>query len=302
MGKILVTGANGLLGQKLVELILNKGEFELIATSRGKLRIPNRDLITYAEMDVTDKNSVESVLVTNRPDVVIHTAAMTNVDQCESERDDCIKLNVEAVRNLVEVCKSTGAFLLHLSTDFIFDGENGPYVEDDKPSPISFYGESKLQAEKIILESGIDWAIVRTVLVYGVTPSMSRSNIILWVKNNLEAGKQIQVVNDQWRSPTLAEDLAIGCYLIAKDKVKGIFNISGEEVLTPYDMALQAAKYFGLDNSLIKEVDGTIFIQPARRPPRTGFVIEKAKRQLGYKPHTFMEGIAIMNDQLEKCI
>jgi dTDP-4-dehydrorhamnose reductase len=127
---------------------------------------------------------------------------------------------------------------------------------------------------------------------------MSRSNIVLWVKKNLEVKKAIRVVNDQWRTPTLAEDLAMGCYLAAVKKATGIFNISGKDFITPYHIAIKAADFFKLDKSLIQDVDSTIFKQPAKRPLKTGFIIDKAKKQLGYEPHSFEEGISIMASQL----
>jgi dTDP-4-dehydrorhamnose reductase len=187
---------------------------------------------------------------------------------------------------------------LQLSTDFIFDGENGPYDEEAEANPVSYYGESKLAAEQLILESKIDWAIARTVLVYGIAQDMSRSNIILWVKKSLEEGKEIQVVDDQWRTPTLAEDLAKGCLLIAEKKAKGIFNISGDDLLTPYEMAVKTANFFKLPQSSMTKTDSTKFKQTAKRPPKTGFILDKAKKELGYQPHTFEEGIKVLADQM----
>jgi dTDP-4-dehydrorhamnose reductase len=121
---------------------------------------------------------------------------------------------------------------------------------------------------------------------------------VLWVKKSLEEGKTINVVNDQWRTPTLAEDLAMGCYLAATKKAKGIYNISGEEMMTPYDIAIRTAEFFGLDKSLIKETDSTKFKQPAARPPKTGFIVEKAKRELGYQPRSFEEGLKVLAEQI----
>src|SRR5690606_4718151 len=135
----------------------------------------------------------------------------------------------------------------------------------------SYYGESKLAAEKLVMESSLHWAIARTVLVYGIVNDMSRSNIILWVKKNLEDKKTINVVDDQWRTPTLAEDLAIGCFLIMEKNATGIFNISGKDMLTPFEMAHQTADFFQLDKSYIKRADSSTFTQPAKRPPKTGF-------------------------------
>ncbi|MEO9965873.1 MAG: SDR family oxidoreductase [Reichenbachiella sp.] len=297
--KILITGSNGLLGQKLVKLLIDKN-IEVVATSRGANRINylNTDF-EYCELDITDELEVDRVIKQYKPDTIIHTAAMTNVDQCEAEKEGCRQLNVEAVKYLVRASEQHGSFFIHLSTDFIFDGEAGPYSEEATPNPVSFYGQSKLDAEKIVMASEGDWAIARTILVYGITPGMSRSNIILWVKENLENDKPLNLVNDQWRTPTLAEDLAIGCYLIAEKKAKGIFNISGDELLTPYDMALLAAVHFDLDASLITQVDASTFSQPAKRPPKTGFIIDKARELLGYNPRSFSEGIQILEEQVQ---
>lgn len=298
--KILVTGANGLLGQKLIGFLREDDTVETIATARGSNRLPFTKGYSYLTMDITDAGSIESAFSAVKPDVVIHTAAMTNVDQCEAEKENCWKQNVTAVEYLVRACRNHGSFLLHLSTDFIFDGTAGPYREDDEPNPISFYGWSKYAAEKAIIHSDIRWAIARTILVYGIAHDMSRSNIVLWVKKSLEEGKTIQVVDDQWRTPTLAEDLAIGCMLIARSESPGVFNISGKDLLTPYEMAHQTADYFGLDKDLIRRADSTTFTQPARRPAKTGFVLDKAESILGYAPRSFSEGIGILASQLKE--
>ena len=297
--RILITGANGLLGQKLVGLLTKQSNVELIATARGDNRLPVKEGYTYRSMDITDCQQVLDVISDVQPNVVIHGAAMTDVDKCETQKDACWAQNVHAVEYIIEACRATGAFLLHVSTDFIFDGTAGPYDETAEANPISFYGWSKQAGESAVIHSGIKWAIARTVLVYGIAHDMSRSNIILWVKKSLEDGKNIKVVTDQWRSPTLAEDLAMGCYLIADKEAEGIFNISGKEVLTPYEMAIKTADYFGLDRSLIAQADSSTFTQVARRPPRTGFILDKSKSVLGYDPHSFEEGIALLADQLK---
>lgn len=297
--RILITGSNGLLGQKLVDLLTQQPHVELIATARGTNRLPYAEGYTYRSMDITNRQQVLEVVAETRPDAIIHTAAMTNVDQCESEKDNCWAQNVLAVEYLAEACRANDTFLVHVSTDFIFDGAAGPYNEEAAANPISFYGWSKYAAEKIVINSGIRWAIARTVLVYGIAHDMSRTNIILWVKKSLEEGKTIKVVTDQWRSPTLAEDLAMGCWLIANKEAEGIFNISGKDFLTPYEMAIMTADYFGLDKSLIAQADASTFTQPARRPPRTGFILDKAISVLGYAPHSFNEGIGVMASQLK---
>ena len=300
--RVLITGSNGLLGQKLVGLLASQPDCDLIATSRGPNRMPNNQGYRYVSLDITDPGAVRKILAETRPGAIINTAAMTNVDQCEDEKTKCLKLNVEAVSSLVEGALHHNSFLLQLSTDFIFDGLAGPYDEEAAANPISFYGESKLRAENLVRDSSLSWAIVRTVLVYGVTHKMSRSNLVLWVKRCLENEEPIQVVNDQWRSPTLSEDLAQGCRLILNKLAQGIYNISGKDVLTPYEMAVRTARFFGLDSSFITETDSTHFTQPAKRPAKTGFIITKAQNQLNYNPRTFEEGLAIVAQQIEATV
>ncbi len=296
--RLLITGSNGLLGQKLVELLRKQANVDLIATARGVNRLPVTDGYTYASLDITVQEEVNAVFDQFKPEIVIHTAAMTNVDTCETDQEGCDLLNVDAVAFIIQACEKHNSYLCHLSTDFIFDGAAGPYTEEGIANPISYYGESKLKAEQLLFDSTIRWSIARTVLVYGIVPDMSRSNIVLWVKKSLEEGKTIQVVTDQFRTPTLAEDLAIGCWLLAKDEVEGIFNISGSDFLTPYEMAVMTADYYGLDKSLLQKADSSTFQQTAKRPARTGFVLDKAKKVLGYAPRTFQEGIALMAQQV----
>ncbi|TVP50362.1 MAG: SDR family oxidoreductase [Mongoliibacter sp.] len=301
MKKILITGANGLLGQKLVEKLKDSENLKVIATGIGASRLPEAwsGAYIWESMDITNLSMVIDLVGKHKPDCIIHTAAMTQVDDCENQKDACWKSNVEAVGNMVFVCEKHDIHLIHLSTDFIFDGENGPYDEEAEANPVNYYGKAKLEAEKIIQQSKCRWAIARTVLVYGLATDMSRSNIILWVKKSLESGKEIKVVTDQWRTPTLAEDLADGCILIMDKSAEGIFNISGEEFLTPYDMAMQTAKFFNLDHSFIKKADSSNFSQPAKRPLKTGFIIDKARKELGYNPKSFMDGIGILSKQLK---
>lgn len=295
--KILVTGSNGLLGQKLSELLEKDTDVELIATAARSSALPIRSG-KFDLMDITNIDSVNHVVDQYKPDVIINTAAMTQVDQCETQREACWKSNVDAVVNLVEASRRNNVHLVHLSTDFIFDGTQEMLDETAIPNPVNYYGESKLAGENVVIQSNISWCIIRTVLVFGVTQDLSRSNIVLWVKKNLEQGKTIQVVTDQWRTPTLAEDLAMGCYLAAKKKANGIYNISGKEYLSAYDIAIRTADFFKLDKSLIKATDSTVFTQPARRPLRTGFIIEKARRELNYEPRSFEEGLRILSSQL----
>lgn len=298
MKKILVTGSNGLLGQKLTSLILSSKRAELIATSKGANRHPQKEGYTYAEMDITNARQVRQVTGHFHPDIIINTAALTNVDTCDREHELCRELNVEAVKTLASVCAEKDIHLIHLSTDFVFDGEDGPYAEDAKPQPVSFYGQSKADAEEVLLQSSCHWTIIRTILVYGITADMSRSNIVLWAKAALEKGEALNVVDDQWRMPTLAEDLAEACLLAAESGAQGIYHISGKDMMSVYDLVLQVAGFWNLDSSFIRPVSSGLLNQKARRPKKTGFILDKAIAELGYRPHSFPEGLQIVDKQM----
>ncbi len=305
--KILITGSNGLLGQKLVYKLREKKNINLIATARGENRLVKQDGYQYESLDITIEKNVQDVFTKFLPDVIINTAAMTNVDACETDREGALAMNTTSVAHQVNTLEKLMAQhsnykpqFIHLSTDFIFDGTHGPLDESEKPNPLSYYAETKLEAENIVMASKLHWAIARTVLVYGIVDNMSRSNIVLWIKSNLEQGKTINVVDDQFRTPTLAEDLADGCILIAEKHAKGIYNISGKDFYSILELARTVADYYGLDKNLIKPSKSADIKQPAKRPPITGFIIDKAKNDLGYNPHSFVEGIKILEDQIKE--
>ena len=288
------------MGQKIIHQLAGKKDIRLIASGRGENRNLKTDGYEYVSVDLTDKTSVKHLFKNFPITHVIHGAAMTHVDQCELDPAECRKNNVDAVRFIVDACKNSSANLIHVSTDFIFDGKSGPYTEEAVANPLSVYGQSKADSETIVIESGLHYAIVRTVLVYGTTDKGDKSNIVLWAKNSLEAGKPIQVVNDKFRTPTLAEDLAQGIIKILMSDKSGIFNISGEEQIGILDLVKRIANFWKLDESLIGETDSVSLGQPAKRPPITGFVITKALKVLGFQPHSIEEGLKMVDAQLKE--
>ena len=298
--KILVTGANGLLGQKIVYELKNREDVSLIACSRGPNRLIETNGYKYVELDITNRKEVQKFISSEKPNAVINCAAMTNVDACEKNQKDCWEINVNAVENIAISCESIKAHLLHLSTDFVFDGTAGPYNENDLPNPLHFYAESKLKSEEIVQKNLTNWSIARTIIIYGITDNMSRSNIVLWAKNEIEKGNTINVVNDQYRSPTLAEDLAQGCISIVDKSAYGLYHLSGPKTYSILDLVYQVADFYNLDKSLINPVSSESLNQPAKRPLITGFDIGKAKRELEYNPVDFTEGIKIMHQQIKK--
>ncbi|MBX7095423.1 MAG: SDR family oxidoreductase [Flavobacteriales bacterium] len=303
--KILITGSNGLLGQKLVLALKNDPEVELLATSSGLNRMKNQSGYNYQSLDITNRNSVQQLFSDFLPDVVINTAAMTNVDACETDRENCWNINVNAVQNQVSVLEElsnnhTGyqPHFIHLSTDFVFDGESGPYKEDDPVNPLSYYALSKAESEKLVMQSKLNWSIARTIIVYGIADEMSRTNIVLWAKGALEKGQPLTIVDDQFRMPTLAEDLAAGCILIAKKKKTGIYHLSGKDFMNIVELVQRVARFFGLNPDLVQPIKSNTLNQAAKRPPKTGFILDKSIRELGYRPHSFEEGLQILKDQL----
>lgn len=298
MRRILITGANGLLGQKLVLLFSRTKGIEVLATGRGPAKITVHN-VSYLDIELTNRSEVLASILKAAPTHIIHAAALADVNLCEKEKEHCWKNNVVSSEIIIEAATELSAYLLYVSTDFVFDGNGGPYKETDSPNPINFYGNSKQAVEQLLLQSELDYSIVRTVLVYGIGEQITKSNIVTWTKSKLENGEPIRVVNDQWRSPTLVEDLANGCKLMLDQEVKGIFHIAGKEYITPYDIAIRTAIVFGLDNSLISPTNASEFKEVAKRPLKTGLDISKAQKLLGYEPVTLEQGLKIVKEQID---
>ena len=244
--KTLITGSNGLLGQKLLHKLRKDSLVELIATSKGNNRVTERSGYTYFDLDITNNEAVVKLIESEKPQVVINTAAMTNVDLCEVQKNACDALNINAVKCLADACSNIDAHLIQISTDFIFDGEAGPYKETDIPNPLSYYGFSKLKSEQILQSHSVKWTVLRTIIVFGVAEKLSKGNIVLWAKSALEKGDPLNIIDDQFRAPTLAEDLADICILAAKKKALGVFNASGKDIMSIYEIVERIAKHYGL--------------------------------------------------------
>lgn len=298
MRKILITGSNGFVGQKLLAALRGKPEFQVIAASRSEDKAASPQGFVFERLDITDAAQTSACLHKHRPDVIIHTAAMSLADPCEKNPDECWKINVTGTENILRAAESFKPHFIHLSTDFVFDGMAGPYREEDTPHPVSVYGKSKWASEQAVMKSPFPWAVARTILVYGLLPVMPRPNIITFVKGKLEQGEKINVVSDQFRMPTLAEDLAEGCLEIAARKAEGIFHLSGSEMTSVYDFAVLTTKVFNLNSSLIEPVLTASLNEAAKRPPRTGFHLDKARKILNYRPRTLADGLLMVRNQI----
>jgi len=299
MRKILITGSNGLLGQSLLDLYLKeKEEYQVIALSRGENRYPIKKGYVYVDCNLIDFNLVRRIVVEQKPDAIINTAAMTNVDACEESKKECDKINIELVECLSSVSKELGVHLIHISTDFIFDGKSGPYKETDIPNPLSYYGVSKLKSEQVLEKTSIDYTVLRTILVYGKVHDMSRNNIVLWVRKMLLDKNEITIVNDQFRMPTYVNTLALACKVSIEKGAKGIFNVSSNTLLSIYEIAEQIAEVFNLDKSLIKPISTATLNQRAVRPPVTGFNVSKVQEKLGIKMNSFKKDLQLFKQNL----
>lgn len=298
--KIIVTGSNGLLGQKLVYALKEKQGISLIACARGSNRIKDKKGYVYESIDLSERDLVRKLIQEQQPDCIIHTAAMTNVDACELDPLACRVNNEDVVNYLLDAAKGKNTHIIYISTDFVFDGTAGPYSESDPIGPLSVYAKSKVSAEKAVMESGLPWTILRTMIIYGVSDDAQRSNVVLWTKKSLETGDDINVINDQYRGPTLAEDLAEACIHAALNKVEGLFHVSGKEVISILDIAYTVADFFHLDKKHIHSISTASLKQPALRPLKTGFHIDKAEKELNFHPHTLLEGLKVIEEQLLK--
>lgn len=279
--RVLLIGSNGLLGQRAVEILKNKKGIEFLASSiEDKSFIDN---VEYLQSDITNKKSVKKLFKEFYPDFIINCAAYTAVDKCETNKEIAYSVNVTGVENLADQSRWVNGHLIHVSTDYIFDGENGPYHEDDLPSPVNYYGKSKLAGENVIRAFEIPYTILRTNVIYGIAKN-EFFDFVKWVYNSLKENKQINIVTDQINNPTYTDDLVSVFNTVINDKVEGIFNVGGQELLSRYDFTIRIADFFNLDKSLIKPISTAELNLPATRPLKSGLINIKAETELEYKP------------------
>lgn len=293
--RILIIGSNGMLGQRLVDFYSSDKKVELVCSSvEGSSFFPE---INYVQLDITQKNKVKELILDFFPDVIINTAAYTNVDKSESEKEIAWKINVNGVENIALYAWTVDAHLIHISSDYIFDGKNGPYSEGDKPMPIGYYGRTKLAGENSIRISGVRFSIIRTNILYGPT-KYGRPDFVKWVINSLCANESIRIVTDQIGNPTYIDDIVSAISKLVEFKKEGIYNIGGIEMLSRFDFTRRIAEYFNLDKKLIFPILTKDLNQPAHRPLKSGLITLKAETELGYKPHSIEETFELMKREL----
>jgi dTDP-4-dehydrorhamnose reductase len=293
--RILIVGANGMLGQRSVEFYSVQKNVELLSTSIEDE--PVYSGTEYIQSDLMNRNQIKKTVYDFCPDFIINTAAFTNVDLCETERENAWKLNVKGVEYLAESARTIDSHLIHISSDYVFDGKNGPYVENATPNPIGYYGRTKLASENVLKLSGIKHTILRTNVLYGVAKN-SRPDFVKWVVNSLRMKKQIRIVTDQINNPTFIDDLIQAISKVIDYRKEGIYNIGGQEFLSRYDFTLRIADFFQLDKSLIIPIETCDLNQPAKRPLKSGLLTIKAQTELDYKPLSIIESLSLMKKEL----
>ncbi len=292
--RILVVGANGMLGQRVVSFYSCKKDVQLLCCSVEPE--PVFDNVDYVRCDLTIREEIKKVVYNFYPDFIINAAAYTNVDRSETEREQAWKLNVKGVEYLAETCRVLDSHLIHISSDYIYDGTNGPYGEKAKPNPLGYYGRTKLASENALKISGAIYTILRANVLYGIADS--RPDFVRWTVNSLKKGNKIRIVTDQINNPTFIDDLVQVINKIIEFRKQGIYNIGGKEFLSRYKFTQIIAEFFHLNKSLITPILTPELNQLAPRPLKSGLITLKAETELGYTSHTIPEALAIMKKEL----
>ncbi len=293
--KLLVTGASGLFGSRFAELAEKEGHEVFSGYSKDKVTHG-----TPVQFDVAEQSQVAEAFSKACPDVVVHAATLTDVDKCELNRELAWKINVEGTRNVAEAAKAAGAFLVYVSTDYVFSGEKGHYKETDVPNPINYYGVTKLRAEQIVQETIKNCCIARTCVIYGASPAAGKVNFALWLINNLKAKNTVPIVTDQWISPTLNTSLAQMMLEIVERRLTGVYHLSGATRVSRLEYVTQLAEVFGLGTDVVKPVKATdITSWIAKRPKDSSLDTSKAQQALRCKPLELGEALALLKKELE---
>ena len=296
MKRICITGGNGLLGTKLARVL--KGVGDVISIDRHAKNRTESTHVEYVQGDITDEERIGNIIVSGRCDMIIHTAAMTDVDGCEESPEKAYEVNVCGTENVAKAADAVGARLVHLSTDYIFNGADGPYREEDNPDPVSVYGRTKLESEAVVRKVCRNHLVVRTMVLYGYAPHL-RKNFVTWLIEKLAHKEPVRIVTDQYGTATPAEELAGAIGALLEQNLRGTYNAAGREVLNRYEFSQIIASVFGLDSSLISATTSKEFKQKAARPKKSGLVCDKLERDTGYRFSPLRKALARMKDEMD---
>ncbi|MCD6440298.1 MAG: dTDP-4-dehydrorhamnose reductase [Candidatus Marinimicrobia bacterium] len=288
---ILITGANGMLGEECTKLL--SGKYSVVATDiHDSLSMPD-DSIIYEHLDITNENRVHEIVKRIQPDVVLNCAAYTDVDGAERENESAWTVNVGGVQHIVNALKKFGGAIIHISTDYVFDGTAGPYGEDNKPNPVNYYGKTKLESEKVLTDSQLHWTIIRTNILFGNT-SRQQASFVRWVIEKLSRFENISIVNDQFGNPTWSYGLAQAIYKIIESGKHGLYHYAGKDYINRFEFGLKIAGIYGLDPTLIRKTTTRALNQPANRPFKSGLTCERIEHELAVTIYSVNEALTAM--------
>ncbi len=292
--KLLITGASGLFGSKLAQIALAKG-IEVYSSDIQRFTVYGN----FVKLDITQKEQVNESFLKIKPDVVVHAASLTDVDKCELNKALAWRINVEGTKNIIAASQQVDSFLMYISTDYVFSGEQGRYVESDSPNPINYYGLTKLEAEELVQELS-QHLIARPSVIYGSTPAAGKINFALWLIETLRKGEHVKILTDQWNTPTLNTNLAEMTLEAIDRRLTGIYHMCGASRVSRFEFAHRIADVFGLDKSLIDKSHSSQFTWPAKRPEDSSLDTSKAKRTLKSKPLAMGEALAQLKLELDQ--
>lgn len=296
MSKILITGSTGKIAESAVRIFGKETNHELVLLTSTPEKIKSK--WKKIKSDPFDKKALKAILFDEKPDIIINTLAMTDVDACETDKKNAWYLNTTYAETLVKACKVMESHLVTFSTDYIFDGIRGPYTETDKPNPVSYYGKTKLAAENICFTEKIRYTVIRTNVVFGFS-SYGKMDFVNWVNNNLRGGKQLNIITGQYGNPTFTDDIARGLIKIIEKERYGIYNFAGGGYYNRYEIAKKVATVFGHDQSLISPMDPSTLIQKAKRPEKGGLINLKAETDLNIKFSEFESALHNLKFQID---
>ena len=289
--KFLVTGSAGLVGQNVVLDLVKKNQ-EVYSVYHNDKPIDG----TPINLDLSDLEKIKHTMQEIKPDIVIHLAAMTNVDLCETEQELAHTINVKATETLAKQAAKTNTFFVYVSTDYVFDGKEGMKKENDAPNPLGYYGKTKLEGEKSLNNLASNWAIARTSTPFGLHPK--KKSFPLWVKESLESKKEIPVLLDQFTSPTCVPNLSKMLIEVATRQITGVIHLAGATRISRYDFAVMVTEKLGLDTTLLLKAKTEEMNWKAKRPKDSSLDVSKATEILNEKPQTIEHSLSLFIDEM----
>ena len=290
--KFLVTGSAGLIGRQVVK---DLSETHEVFSCYNKSKPEHGNII---KMDLLNHEMISNVMSEKKPDVVIHLGAMTAVDLCDAQQDNALKINSQATEILAKECSKINSFMVYVSTDYVFDGNTGMYEENDTTNPLGFYGKSKLLGEKSIQNFSSNWCIARTSTPFGLHPT--KKSFPIWVIENLQKQKQIDVLTDQFTSPTYVPSLSRMLIEISERHLTGIIHVAGASKISRYEMASLVSDKLGLDGKLLREISMNDIKWEAQRPKDSSLNVSKAISILNQKPQKIDHDVNLFIDEIKK--